>query len=289
LWFREKLKYLKIDYNSDYFCEKCLFYLDKDEINYFYIALPPKVYEKTLILLGKLKEKGFKIRILIEKPFGENFGSAERLVSIIKKYDLNKEIFLADHYLFKENIPVKKIDFKKINLISTEKIGLEGRVTFYDDVGALKDMVQSHLLSMLFMIILDINLLKDFKVKKYIKGQYGDGFSNGYVKELGKKSDTETFVYLSIIVKNKVINLISGKGLEKKQTKIEIDGEEILIEDKGSYAQMLKDFSLDKKEKFPSMENALFSWKIIEEILKTKASLVYYKKGSCFNEIVKNG
>jgi len=251
--FKKNLHYVKIDYDSDNFCNSCLEILDRENFNYFYIALPPSLYKKILIFLGNLKRNGFKIRVLLEKPFGESLNDALELTKIINKFDLEKDLFLSDHYLFKENvIKLKKADFNEIKIVSFEKIGLEGRKNYYDDIGSLKDMVQSHLLNILFKII-DAEELEKFRTEKFILAQYGNGKDKGYVKDLGKISDTPTFAYLELKAGRKKIILSSGKSMNEKETSIEIDNKKIFMGELNPYPLLFKEFLHEKKENFPSI------------------------------------
>ena len=281
--FKERLHYLQINYDSKEFCLGCIKYLQKNKINYFYVALPPKIYENILIQLGKLKKKGFKIKILLEKPFGNSLKEAKKFIEIIRAYNLSEDLLLADHYLFKKEIKnLKEQEFHKAKLVSIEKIGLEGRINFYDDVGALKDMIQSHLLNILFKILLRIPDLEDLSVEEFIRGQY-----KGYTEELGRKSGTETFAYVRLEIDDKKIEIITGKAMNKKEINIGIDKKRIKIECKECYRKMFEDFLSNKKGNFPSIENSLLAWEIIEKILKKKSDLIYYKKGAGLKEILK--
>ena len=100
LYFRKRLHYLKINFQEKNICKPCEKILDKNKINYFYISMPPKSADKILISLAKIKKKGFKLKILIEKPFGENLKHAKKLEKIIKQKGLEKEIFTGFTNIF---------------------------------------------------------------------------------------------------------------------------------------------------------------------------------------------
>jgi glucose-6-phosphate 1-dehydrogenase len=181
-----------------------------------------------------------------------------------------KLVFLADHYIFKESVlNLKNRDFSKLYIKNLEKVGLENRV-YYDSVGALRDMVQSHFFNILFRLI-KFNL-KDIQIRDYQRKQY-----KSYTIDLGKKSETETYVKLVLKIKGKEVIFETGKGFDQKDSTISIDGKTYdLASGKDPYEVMFDDFFLDKREHFPTMENAILAWKIIQKIEKMKDRLELY-------------
>jgi glucose-6-phosphate 1-dehydrogenase len=288
--FKNKPIYHKIEFNDEIICEKCDSLLDKSENNFFYVAMLPNFIEKFLIYFGKIKEKGFKIKILIEKPFGENLEDAKNLKKIIIEKNLVDDIFISDHYLFKEEVAgLKKSDFKQIKIVSLETVGLEKRI-YYDRVGALKDMIQSHFLNIVFRLLK--NPEKEFlyfEILEYIRGQYGNGKDRGYVKELGKKSDTETFVKVKLKTKDKEFEFITGKRFDKKIGFIEADKKIIHLESfKDPYAHLFLDFFYENKKNFTTIDNSILAWEIIKKMESEKPKLNYYPEGSSSEEIISN-
>ncbi len=245
-------------------CLACTKDLDKKKKNYFYVSLPPKNILPTLNLFGILKKQGYNIRALIEKPFGNSLKEAKFLVKKIKKLNLEKEIFLSDHYIFKENflrIP-KKDSYKKIKIVSLETLGIEGR-NYYDEVGAIKDMVQGHFLNMLFKIIPE-SQLKNLKIKYLKTSQYQE-----YQDEINKKSKTETYAKIILKNSNLDIEMETGKKAYKKESYIRLDNKVYsLIDESNPYIKIFEDFLQEKRENFPSIEHSIKSWKITEKILK---------------------
>lgn len=136
----------------------------------FYLATPPSSYEPILKNIASVKlnipcgeDLGWS-RLLIEKPFGTNLGTAEELQSLLSSYFKEEQMYRIDHYLFKEivqginnfrfsnnlfentwdNTTIERIDIRLL-----ESIGVETRGSFYDSIGTLRDVGQNHLLAML--------------------------------------------------------------------------------------------------------------------------------------------
>ncbi|MBD3273343.1 glucose-6-phosphate dehydrogenase [Candidatus Dependentiae bacterium] len=192
-------------------------------------------------------------RIVYEKPFGHDLKSAKEINKCIRKLFHEKQIYRIDHYLGKElvsNIALvrftnrifeplwnnKHID--SIQIILSEKIGIEGRGKFYDKYGAIKDVVQNHMLQILSLIAMEqpkkleakyirdvkAKILKKLIFKNAILGQY-----KGYTEEknVNPKSKTETFAALKLEINNKrwkgvPFYLKTGKNLDKKETSVHI-------------------------------------------------------------------
>jgi glucose-6-phosphate 1-dehydrogenase len=140
----------------------------------FYLAVPPEFYEdifRNLAIHQLTKEQGKSwVRVLVEKPFGRDLKTAERLDSLLGDLFTENQIYRIDHYLAKEmlqNILTfrfmndifediwDKNYIEKINLRLWEKVGVEARGSFYDGVGALRDMGQNHLMLMLALTTME--------------------------------------------------------------------------------------------------------------------------------------
>lgn len=231
---------------------------DKTRIIY-YLAVAPDFFIPIAnnISENKLLEKGnLNHSLIFEKPFGSDLESAKMINRKLWKIVEEKQIYRIDHYLAKEmiqNIMIVRFankifedvwnnkSIKSIRIYAKELVGILGRASFYDNSGALKDMVQSHLLQVLSLVAMDppksigSNDVKDAKVEvlKALKfdeeaillGQY-----KGYLEEenIPKDSKTETFVFLKTFVDTKrfkgvPIYLLTGKKLDKKSSKIIIE------------------------------------------------------------------
>lgn len=267
--FKLRLNYKQISFEDEVYLQLYEL-LSKNEVNYFYISMPPNFQVDLINKILEIKRKGFKIQVLIEKPFGSSLNDAELLQDLIKKNKLEKEIYLSDHYLFKESLfNLKEVEFNKLKIVSNENLGIEKRI-YYDSVGALKDMVQSHFLNILHKLI---NFSEsDFEVKLFERGQYKD-----YEKEIEKESNTETYVKIILNIKDKEIEFETGKKLLKKESFMEIDKVKIDISlNSQCYCNLFESFFNKRKEKFPTIKNSIINWKIIEKINKSKENLFYY-------------
>lgn len=184
----------------------------------FYIATPPTIYETIILNLGDIglsqKENGYT-HIVIEKPFGRDLESANRLNNILMKSFDEKRIYRMDHYLAKENVqnilmfrfansifePLwnrRYIDYVQITV--SETLGVEHRAGYYEKAGVLRDMFQNHLLQLLALTameppsVFEADRVRDEKVKvfrsirpfpldrldEYVAlGQYGEGRIDG--------------------------------------------------------------------------------------------------------------
>lgn len=230
----------------------------------YYFATAPEYFEPIAKILKQhglligCTEHNREIRVLVEKPFGEDLKSARSLNKLLLKFFKEKQIYRIDHYLGKETVqnllvmrfandflePIwnsKFIDFVEISALEDE--GLEGRAGFYDRAGTLKDFVQNHLLNMLALLIIDrpkdlspesirnekIKILKAIKsfTKKNLKENLVRGQYQGYEKDLGKASKTETFTAMKLAVnlprwKGVDFYLRTGKRLPQKLTEISV-------------------------------------------------------------------
>ena len=270
--FKKNIIYHK-NFLEEETCRLCYDSLNKKGINFFYISLPPKMIKNALSQISDIKKHGFKVKILIEKPFGEDLSGAKKLKHFIWENKLKKEILLSDHYLFKKNIlSLKKKNFKKLKIVGLEKVGLEGRISYYDEAGALKDMIQSHFLNILFKISPNLKS-NEVKITEVVKKQY-----HNYEKELGKKSGTETYVKIKILVEGKEIEFETGKNFEKKESYILIDGEKLELDNENSYEKVFFDLLNENWKNFPSINTSLEAWKITEKIEKEmkKKGLSFY-------------
>jgi len=231
-----------------------------------YLSTPPSLFGPTAQSLAGAGLVTPTMRIAMEKPIGQDLASSKAVNDAIGDLFSENRIFRVDHYLGKETVqnlmalrfgnrlfePLwnsSAIDHVQITVAET--VGLEGRVSYYDGVGALKDMVQNHMLQILSIIAMepparmDSTAVRDEKVKALrslrpmtpetvrthsVRGQYRDGAVKGriiagYAEELGRESDTETFVALKAHIDNwrwtgVPFYLRTGKCMPNRQSEI---------------------------------------------------------------------
>ena len=306
----------------------------------FYLAVPPDLYNNIFENIYKAGlsvpcAKNFEedashwTRILVEKPFGHDLKTAKQLDETLAKYFIDSQVFRIDHYLEKKAVQ-SILDFRfkngifeplwnnqkisKIRLVVHEPNDLSKRGDFYDNLGALKDVGQNHMLQMLALVAMDKpvelsstvihqareNILANTHLKKVlVRGQY-----EGYVNEPGvnKDSKTETFFRVMLSVdtprwEGVDFEIESGKALSKYDVYVDVyftDSNARLtfsissfVGESEAYEEVFKDSILGDMTRFVGNREIIFQWKIIEEIINDfyNSSLVIYKKGVRAKEI----
>jgi glucose-6-phosphate 1-dehydrogenase len=240
----------------------------EDRVRVFYLATAPDLYGE---IARNVSEKGLRSetsRIVLEKPIGTDLDTARKVNEDVGRYFPENSIFRIDHYLGKEAVqniialrfanPMlermwdrESIDY--VQITAAETVGLEGRGGYYDGSGALRDMIQNHLLQVLTVVAmerpssLDADALRDEKVRvlkslkpldrnnlraNVARGQYVQGTTGGksvpaYRQELPgeTESNTETFVALKAEIDNArwqgvPFYLRSGKRMPEKVTEV---------------------------------------------------------------------
>ena len=243
--FIGRLSYVSVDAKSgDGFEDLKRALGDSKTIRAFYLAVSPSLFGDISTQLKAHDLITKDSRIVVEKPIGRNLASAKTLNDQIGDNFGEHQIFRIDHYLGKETVQnLMALRFANtlfeplwnsahvdhVQITVAETVGLEDRVTYYDTAGALRDMVQNHILQLLCLVAMeppssmDANAVRDEKLKvlrslkringaeapkSTVRGQYRAGASaggpvKGYLEELGSKdSTTETFVALKAEIGN---------------------------------------------------------------------------------------
>jgi len=224
----------------------------------FYLSVPPQVSQPIVALLGSSGLAAVpRTKLLLEKPFGTDLPSAQELVVQTKKHFSEDQVYRIDHYLAKEmaqNLIVFRggnalfrrtwnNDFiESIQILATEEIHIEGRAAFYEQTGALRDIVQSHLLQLAALTLMEtphIGRLQDvphgrLEALKQLRLPHGvpvggsarRGQYDGYRDEVGNAHSTvETYADITLESTDPrwagvPIRLITGKALAQKATEI---------------------------------------------------------------------
>ena len=241
----------------------------------FYLSTPPEVYRDIVEQLGRAglarpANANSWVRIIIEKPFGRDLATARELNKIVLNVFEEKQVYRIDHYLGKDTVqnllvlrfsngifePLWNRNYvDHVQITAGETLGVERRGGFYESAGALRDMIQSHVLQLTSLVAVeppasfDATAVRNEKLKilqsirpynlemvarSVVRGQYAPGDTNGkklagYREEPGVKpnSRTETFVAMRVLIDNwrwagVPFYLRTGKRLAKRSTEIMI-------------------------------------------------------------------
>jgi glucose-6-phosphate 1-dehydrogenase len=273
--FVEKCHFISGDYSDAKFYEglkKRIEELNKqhkvDGNLIFYLSVPPFLYPVIIEHLGEAGLAPPQAKLIIEKPFGHDLESAQRLNEVIGGNFDESQIYRIDHYLGKETVqnilmfrfantifePIWNRNYiDHVQITIAESAGIEHRAGYYDKSGALRDMFQNHMLSMLALVAMEppgsfeADRIRDEKIKllrairpigfepwsaQIVRGRYSSGRINGedvcgYLQEKGVPADsqTETFVAAKLLVDNwrwrgVPFYVRTGKRLAAKDTEI---------------------------------------------------------------------
>ena len=232
----------------------------------FHLAIPPEGFGPTVKALGVsgLHASNGWTRLVIEKPFGRDYKTAVALNTLIYQFFKEEQIYRIDHYLGKETVQNvlafrfgnslfesvwNREKIEKVEIIVAEELGIESRADYYEQSGALRDMVQNHLTQLLTLAAMEIPLAfkaEDLRFEKVkvlrsvapiraedvILGQYTEGELEGngvrgYRQEEGVRSDskTPTFAALKMRIENwrwhgVPFYLTTGKRLKERKSEI---------------------------------------------------------------------
>lgn len=241
----------------------------------YYLATPPEIYPVALGQLGRAglqrpPREGAAVRVIIEKPFGRDLASSRALNRAAQSVFDESQIYRIDHYLGKETVqnllvfrfsngifePLWNRNYiDNVQLTVAETLGVERRAAFYETAGALRDMLQNHIMQLVSFVALepparfDATAVRNEKIKvlqsirpfpvenvgRYVvRGQYGRGVVNGttlapYRQEPGVRPDsaTETYVAAKIEIDNwrwagVPFYVRTGKRLARRTTQIAV-------------------------------------------------------------------
>ena len=267
LKFTKRLQYIKLDINSNEDWKNINNVSDNVAVVY-YLATPPNLYKKISSALNDNNLIKDNCRIVVEKPIGSDLETAKDINNSLSLGFKENQIYRIDHYLGKEAVQnllalrFANTIFEKswsssaidhIQITVAEDLGVEDRGGYYDETGALRDMVQNHLLQILCLIAMEPPVsiqsesVRDEKLKvlkslapftsdniavNSVRAQYLEGISKGeaacsYLDEEGvdSKNQTETFVALKLEINNwrwsgVPFYLRTGKRMQSKSSEI---------------------------------------------------------------------
>jgi glucose-6-phosphate 1-dehydrogenase len=263
----KRLDYLSLDATSAEAMHELKARVGGGEMTAF-LAVSPSLYAPIVTAMKAAGLTGPRARLVMEKPVGRDLASFRRIDAAVGEAFAEDQVFRIDHYLGKETVqnlialrfgnvifePLwNNLSIDHVQITVAETGGVGDRWPYYDEYGALRDMVQNHMLQLLCLVAmeppsdLDPDSVRNEKVKVLrslrpitaaeapaatVRGQYGPGLvegerADGYEQERGQASDTETFAALRVDIDNwrwagVPFFLRTGKRLPQKRTEIVI-------------------------------------------------------------------
>jgi len=243
----------------------------------FYLSVPPGAAASIVDLLGEAGLNDSRYSVLFEKPFGYDLASAQDFIERTGQYFSEEQLYRIDHYMAKDIAAQLLVlrqnaenyhhhwsaeSVKKVTVVATETLGVEGRGQFYEQTGALRDFVQGHLMQLLSLVLMDpasftIDQLAARRLRALqqllpadplasVRGQY-----EGYDEEVENPgSRVETLVSVELQSEDPrwqgvPLQLVTGKALDSKRSAIIItytDGKtDVFEEGAGMSAQRAQD------------------------------------------------
>lgn len=237
--FIAQLHYVAVDICGDGGWDELAKLIRKDLVNAYYFSVAPSLFGDIAARLNSWNIATPEARIVVEKPFGRDLQSAKALNKVLSQQFDESQIYRIDHYLGKETVQnLMALRFANtifesqwgnhaidhVQITVAETVGVNGRASYYDKYGALRDMVQNHLLQLVCLVGMEppayfnADQVRDEKLRvlraiqpiapsDVVRGQYEEGDVDGkavasYRDELGGVSNTETYVALKLVIEN---------------------------------------------------------------------------------------
>jgi len=259
--FLARLSYVAIDARGDQGWAQLKAAVRADVVQAFYFSVAPALFGDIAERLKTHGIAGPAARIVVEKPFGRDLASARALNATLARHFAESQIYRIDHYLGKETVqnlmavrfanllfePLWKAEFiDHVQITVAETVGVNGRGAYYDKSGAMRDMVQNHLMQLLCLIAMeppyhfDPDAVRDEKLKviraldpvqpaDIVRGQYlAGGGEGGYLQDAeNPHSRTESYIALRCQISNwrwkgTPFYLRTGKRLRARASEIAI-------------------------------------------------------------------
>ncbi len=267
--FATRISYLRADFDKIDDFSNVTDWIDHSRTSVFYLATPPSLFSPICKYLNQSDCLNKETRIVLEKPIGESLATCRKVNATLADFFHESNIYRIDHYLGKEtvqNLLVLRFANRFINsqwdhscidhvqITVAERVGIEDRWSYYNQMGQLRDMVQNHLMQLLCLVAMEppnslaAESIRDEKVKivkalrridekavkdHVVRGQYAQGLMDGkavpgYLQESKQnpgESDTETYIAIKAHVDNwrwsgVPFYLRTGKRLQNKVTEI---------------------------------------------------------------------
>ncbi len=257
--FINQLRYIAIDARGENGWKDLAKLVRSDAITAYYFSVGPGLFGDIAERLHKYKIADEDARIVVEKPFGRDLETAQALNAVLAKNFNEEQIYRIDHYLGKETVqnlmavrfgnilfePLWNAQYvDHIQITVAETVGVGGRGGYYDKSGAMRDMIQNHLMQLLCLIAMeppshfDPNAVRDEKLKviraldpiqpeNIVRGQYSaDGDEKSYIEDSENPDTiTESFVALKAQISNwrwsgTPFYLRTGKRLRARMSEI---------------------------------------------------------------------
>jgi len=307
--------------------------LQDDEQLVVYLSVPPSSATQIVDFMGRAGINSDNVKVLFEKPFGLDLASAKQMIKNTAKHFEEAQIYRIDHFMTKQvasEIIRLRIDannhhhkwgkhsVESIEVIASEIVGVGHRASFYEQTGAMRDIVQGHLMQLLALVLMgippDFNMqnipryrqaaleqLKPADPRYALEAQY-----EGYDKEVGNiGSQVETFVRITLNSHDKrwkgvPITLATGKKLATKKTQIIIhyrDGSQDMFDEtelsakarsNEPYEKVLMDAIYSRKSLFTSSPEVIRSWEILQPLQQhweMDRTVKTYKPGSKLEDV----
>ncbi|WP_413718375.1 glucose-6-phosphate dehydrogenase [Silicimonas sp. MF1-12-2] len=258
--FLEAIHYVQIDATGSAGWPELSKLLRAGVVRAFYFSVAPSLFGALAERLHEYKCAGESCRIVVEKPFGRDLESARALNKTLRDHFDENQIYRIDHYLGKETVqnlmavrfgnvlfePLWNAQYvDHVQITVAETVGVNGRADYYDKSGAMRDMVQNHLMQLLCLIAMeppsrfDPDAVRDEKLKviralepvepsDIVRGQYAsEKKGESYLDQVGSDSITETFIAMKLQVSNwrwagVPFYLRTGKCLKARASEIAI-------------------------------------------------------------------
>ena len=259
--FLARLHYVPIDATGSPGWAELKGLVRADVVRAFYFSVAPSLFGDIAQRLSEHQIADAWSRIVVEKPFGRDLMSAKALNAVLARHFAEAQIYRIDHYLGKETVqnlmavrfanilfePLWKAEYiDHVQITVAETVGVEGRGAYYDKSGAMRDMVQNHMMQLLCLIAMEppyhfdpdavrdeklkvIRALKPVQAEDIVRGQYGAGKDGaGYVTHSeNPASRTESYVALKAQISNwrwqgVPFYLRTGKRLRARASEIAI-------------------------------------------------------------------